>query len=346
MKLHNASPYPALLEMGSTTDHEQLGCVACRVSYRWDDAGTLTPLPAEEMWPVARAPEYLGEVCLLPDADFRRLGIDVLVFGDALAPGGQAVTHMQVGVASGRFVRQYDVWGHRFWQRRAGKDGAWQASSPEPFVRMPLDNSQAFGGSARLGEHDVPWHMNPAGKGFMLDARQAQDAPLPNLERSDQPMRTPTDTPVPACFFKPAGGLLLPADGPDSWHELTRQDPMRMARVMARQSFQQAPPDFVCPRGWLGPRLTLKGFDTRGLLHIALPPEEASLDQGPVVQVEVGGLRSWFPLRIVSLIALVAERTLVVGFAASFRYRMNPGDKRHAELHWCGASSFALEASA
>ena len=49
MKLHNASPYPALLEINSTTNHEQLGCVACRVSYYWDDNGTLTPLPAEEM---------------------------------------------------------------------------------------------------------------------------------------------------------------------------------------------------------------------------------------------------------------------------------------------------------
>lgn len=347
MKLTNACPYPALLEVGSTSDHEQLGTVVCRVSYQWNDAGELYPLPIDAMWPVARAPETLEGVQLLPDTDFRRQGIDVLVFGDAVAPAERAVTHMQVGVASGRFVRQYELWGDRKWRRATTSKSAgqapWQPTPPEPFVRMPLGNDRAFGGKAVLGQAEAAWFMNPAGRGYVIDPDRAEGVDLPNLERGDQPIRAPTDTPVPACFHKPEGGLLLAAQGVESWAELGTHDPARQARILARQSFQQAPPDLVCPRGDLGRRLSLKGFDSRGLLHVALPPEESRPGQGPILEVEVGSRRGTFALRIATLIVRVTQRMLVIGYAASFRYRVDPGELRRAVLHWHGATEFRLE---
>ena len=346
MKLTNACPYPALLEIGSTSDHEQLGTVVCRVSYQWNDAGELYPLPIEAMWPVARAPETLEGVQLLPDTDFRRQGIDVLVFGDAVAPQERALTQMPIGVASGRFVRQYELLGDRKWQRALSKSAGstlWQPTPPEPFVRMPLRNDRAFGGKATSGEVEAAWFMNPVGRGYVLDPDRAEGVDLPNLERSDQRIRAPTDTPVPACFHKPQGGLLLAAQGAESWAELGAHDPVRQAQILARQSFQQAPPDFVCPHGDLGERLSLQGFDPRGLLHIALPPEESWPGQGPTLEVEVGARRGTFGLRIATLIVRVTERMLVIGYAASFRYRMNPGEQRRAVLHWHGATDFRLE---
>ncbi|AMM25109.1 DUF2169 domain-containing protein [Variovorax sp. PAMC 28711] len=343
MKLTNNTPFPSVLEMGSTTDNEQLGTVACKVSYQWADDGEIFPVPDAALWPVARAPELYGDVLLLPDADHRREGVDVLVFGDAVAPRGQAVQQMRVGVASGGFVRQFDVLGDRRWAR-AHAEAPWQLSAPTAFERMPLGCERAFGGSAAFGDGDHPFSMNPRGRGYALDPAELGNVALPNVERIDQRMARWSDQPVPACFHKPPGGLLLPASGPESWNEAASgDDPMRLSQVLLKHSFQQAPPDFVCPRGALGPRLTLKGFDTGGLQHIALPPEIGSARQGAVVYVEVGSLRSAFPLRISAILVLVAQRMLVVTFAASFRYLMRAEEARRALLQWHGDHAFALE---
>lgn len=342
MKLTNNTPFPSVLEMGSTTDNEQLGTVACKISCQWGDDGTLFPVPDAAMWPVARAPEHYEGVLLLPDADYRREGIDVLVFGDAVAPGGQAVQQMRVGVASGRFVRQFDVIGDRQWVQ-PHPEAAWQLSAPEAFERMGLGCDRAFGGSALFGGGSHPFSMNPQGRGYALDAAALSGVTLPNLERIDRRIAQWSDQPVPACFHKPPGGLLLPAAGPDSWEEAAGgADPMRLSQVLLKHSFQQAPPDFVCSRGALGPRLTLKGFDASGMQHIALPPEVASPQQGPVAYVEVGKLRSMFPLRISSVVVLVARRMLVITFAASFRYWMRAQETRRAVLQWHGEHEFAL----
>ena len=345
MKLVNNTPFPALLEMGSTTDNEQLGTVVCKVSYQWFDGGDLFPLPSESMWPVNRAPAMFQGVMLLPDADFRREGIDVLVFGDAVAPEGKPVTGLQVGVASGSFLRHVDVLGDRRWQRVGEGEGAgWQASAPQPFTRMPLGTERAYGGKASLqGSDPQPFSMNPQGKGYALDEAQVEGLALPNLERPAQRISRWTDQPVPACFHKPQGGLLLAAEGPDSWRDAAgAADPLRLPQVLMQQSFQQAPPDFICPRGALGPRLSLAGFDASGVQHMALPPEVASPQQGPCAYVEVGKLRAVLPLRIGSMVVLTLHRMLVLTFVASFRYLVRPGETRQAVLEWHGATDFAL----
>lgn len=354
MKLDNSTPFPADLLIGSTTDNEQLGTVACKVSYQWSDDGELFPLPEAGMWPVSRAPEVYEGVLLLPDLDFRRAGIDVLVFGEAVAPSEQPVQAMRVGVASGRFVRQYDVIGDRHWVkvppakgREAEAPPLWQMSPPVPFVRMPLGCERAYGGTSVGTDSQMPFSMNPKGKGFVVDAAAAERAALPNIERPDQRIAHWQDQPVPACLHKPEGGLLFPTHGEGSWAQVAdAEDPMLMTRTLVTQTFQQAPPDMVCPRGALGPKLALKGFDAVGLQQMALPPEVATVQaQGPVAYVEVGKLRSAFPLRISTLMVLAAQRTLVVTFSASFRYLMRENETRRAILQWHGGYEFAMEAA-
>ena len=347
MKLTNHTPFPADMLVGSTSDLEQLATVACKVSYQWADDGELFPLPDAAMWPVSRAPETFEGVLLLPDLDFRRAGIDVLVFGEAVAPDGEAVRQMRVGVASGSFVRQFDVIGDRHWEK-GQQEGQYRMSPPVAFVRMPLGCERAYGGTAMAADSRMPFTMNPHGKGFVVDASMADGTALPNLERTDQRIARWQDQPVPACFHKPQSGLLLPASGETSWAEIgDTKDTSLLMRTLMAQSFQQAPPDLVCPRGLLGPRLALKGFDAAPLQQMALPPEVATpQQQGPVAYVEVGTLRSAFPLRISTIVALAAQRTLIVTFAASFRYLMREGDRRRAMLEWHGAHEFAMEAAA
>jgi hypothetical protein len=347
MKLLNSTPFPADIQIGSTTDSEQLGTVACKVSYQWADDGELFALPDEAMWPIAKAPAQYEGVMLMPDLDFRRGGIDVLVFGPAVAPQGKPVREMRVGVASGRFVRQYDVIGDRRWQKQEKPDKTveWRMTPPAEFVTMPLVCENAFGGTAQMGHARMPFSMNPLGKGFVPDAAFADGAALPNIERIGQRIARPQDQPVPACLHKPQGGLLLPAQGESSWAAVGEsKDNDLLVRTLVAQTFQQAPPDFVCPRGALGPSLALKGFHAEGLQQMALPPERALVQrQGPVVYVETGMLRSAFPLAISAMLVLAAQRTLVITFAASFRYLMRPGDARRAVLQWHGATEFAME---
>ena len=181
--------------------------------------------------------------------------------------------------------------------------------------------------------------------GYALEESNLASVLLPNIERIDQRITQWRDTPVPACWHKPTGGLLFPASGPDSWAQVA-SDPQRLGRVGMQQSFQQAPPDLVCPRGALGVDYVLKGFHADGLVRCALPPEVASRERGAVAYVEVGALRAAFPLRIVTVIVLVAHRLLVVSFATQFRYLMQPGDRRRTILRWHGETAFAVEAAA
>ncbi len=349
MKLTNSTPFPAALQVGSTTDVEQLGSVACKVSYQWDDDGSIFPLPDEGLWPIARGPESFEGTTLLPDLDFRRQGIDVLVFGPAVAPRNEPVREMRIGVASGRFVRQFDVLGDRRWLKIQKPDQTteWRMSPPAEFVQMPLGADRAFGGHASAGGAPMPFSMNPAGRGFVAEEAAAENVALPNIERIDARIAHWRDQPVPACLHKPVGGLLLPTHGEASWAAAgDADDPTRLVRTLVRESFQQAPPDWVCPRGALGRTLALKGFEAAGLRQMALPPERAEVGaQGPVLYVEVGALRAAFPLSISAVLVLVAQRTLVITFAASFRYLMRPLDSRRAILQWHGATDFALEAA-
>lgn len=341
MKFDNQTPFPAALDIGSTTEHEQLGLLSCRVTYRWDEAGALNPLPAAQMWPVTRSPEEFEGTLLMPDADYRREGIDILIFGNAVAPRDKLARELRIGVATGRFMRQYDVIGDRQWSRVS--DGEpWESSVPAPFATMELDTQRSFGGSASLNGGSQPYVMNPTGRGFVLEEQSAAAVQLPNVERTEQRIGQWSDRPIPACFQKPQGGLLLDESGPYSWDEIGT-DTRKLTQAVMRQSFQQAPPDFVCPRGGLGPQLLIKGFEENGLLRVALPPEVATPESGAVAYVEVGALKAVFALRIASLIVLVPERVLVVGYSTAFRYLMRPREMRRTQLRWHGDTRFVLE---
>ena len=340
MKFDNQTPFPAALEVGSTSDHEQLGLMSCRVTYAWDDAGAIRPVAAAEMWPLTLSPENFEGILLLPDSDFRRQAIDILVFGDAVAPAGKRAREMRIGVASGRFVRQFAVLGDRTWQR-ARDDTPWQSSTAEPFETMALAGDRAFGGKATFQGSRRPYLANPSGRGFVLEEDAVHTTALPNMERIDQRVVHWDDRPAPAVLHKPQGALLLDADGPDSWAEIG-VDRLRLTRAMMRHSFQQAPPDFICPRGDLGRELALKGMDARGVIRIALPPEVATPQLGATAYVEVGALRSMFALRIATLIVLVPDRRLIVGYAAACRYLMQPGEQRRTVLRWAGDTCFSV----
>lgn len=114
---------------------------------------------------------------LLPDEIAPRSGTDVIVLGDAVAREPVVATRVEVKV--GPYHAKLDVFGDRVWESGVG---GLMPSKPEPFTRMPITLGRAFGGPAPGDYGPVPWHENPAGKGFLLRKRDAEGAALPNVE--------------------------------------------------------------------------------------------------------------------------------------------------------------------
>lgn len=76
-----------------------------------------------------------------------------------------------------------NVIGERYWRNGV-------PTEPEPFTKMPLDWTRAFGGPG--------FAENPLGKGFVDGDPEGQ--PLPNLELPGHMIRSPHDRPTPAGF--------------------------------------------------------------------------------------------------------------------------------------------------
>jgi hypothetical protein len=349
MQLVNESSFFADKSLGSTSDLEQVMTVALKMTMTWDDTGKTFCLPKDSWWPLNQGPADYAGVSLSSDFDFRRQHIDLILFGKARAPERRALQRMQVRVSTGAFDRAYSVIGDRRW-RQQGKE--WVPSEPLAFASMPLSNDRAFGGHHVREQAQCAFPMNPSGKGFTLDDQNLSELELPNIERPDQLVTHWSQTPIPACFHKPAGGLLLNSTGSGSWQELVgsasgaQVDKTLWSKILLRNSVPQSPPDFIVPRGSLGSKMLLAGFSHEGDLRFALPPEQGKTDvTGPVVFVDVGAKRSAFPLKIATILLVVEQRILVVHYSTSFRYGIYPGEERRAALRWFGPTEFSLDSN-
>lgn len=144
-------------------------------------------LSEQAMWTMVG--EQLGDQIL--DMGVPKIRGEVLVHGQACAPGGQPVAGMRVGVRLGGLRKSVAVIGDRYWSIAPG-GAETHVSEPVPFTHMPLTWDRAFGGPG--------CDRNPEGRGHdALDRLKAGESVLlPNLEDPARPIGTPTDTPEPA----------------------------------------------------------------------------------------------------------------------------------------------------
>ena len=123
------------------------------------------------------------------DAGMPKPCAEVLVAGDACAPAGHPLRGLVVNLELGPIRKRLAVFGRRWW--RYGPDGPLM-TGPEPFERIPLEWSNAFGG---------PDHAeNPLGKG--ADAKAAMSrgelAELPMVETPESLITEIEHRPAPA----------------------------------------------------------------------------------------------------------------------------------------------------
>jgi hypothetical protein len=315
MELVNHTEFPAAMQRAGIGDKEMLCIVACKATYRVQ-GNSLAVVSEQEAWPVFDKPYQFRGVSLSSDLEFRKSGIDILVFGEAVAPGSEPVRHMPVAVRSGRFRFAVQVFGDREWKK--GMYG-FEPSEPRPFVRMPLTNDRAFGGCAKWDELAIHHQINSEGRGFCLLENSAEGVPLPNLELPDHLIRKPTETPRPACWFKTSGMEIDP---------LQLQGNLRGFLFSSMKDiFQQAAKDFVVSPDDLDRSMVLEGFDESGVLEFPLPRTA-----GPIVHARIGKLRGAFPSTLSSLILLVTERVVIASYVSCFRFLFEPMDERTVEL--------------
>jgi hypothetical protein len=165
-----------------------------------------TPPVAERQAPIVHGDEFHGDparssIRYESDTSPAKQGTDVALVGHAYA-GRRPAPAMEVSLAAGPLRKVVRVFGDRVWQRTLG---AWSASSPQAFERMPLVYERAFGGTDTSDPDPARQPCeprNPVGTGFLAEGRaaRAEGLPLPNLEDPGSLLRAPGDAPAPAGF--------------------------------------------------------------------------------------------------------------------------------------------------
>lgn len=203
LQLHNNTPFAAALLVFPNREGLDTLVVTVQATLEWAPrlavAAFQRSVPvADDYWgdPSASSLRYASEARLPPP------GTDVVVLGEAHAPGLRLTTSCPVTVQVGPVSCSARVIGDRVWQR--GPLGL-RASSPQPFTTIPLRHERAVGG------REEP--RNPVGCGLRSGRANAEldGTPLPNIEHPDDSLGSPDERPPPVGF-----GAIPPAWAPRS----------------------------------------------------------------------------------------------------------------------------------
>lgn len=266
--VNNRTRFKAARAFARDASGAELWLVAVRATFTVGPDGSVAVADAQE--DVCEVPAYEGDPgqsSLRAESDLVRTkpGTDVLVRGQAYAPGGRPATSVDVRLTVGSASKRLRVVGDRVWE-----GGSWlrsvRPSAPEPFLHMPIRYERAWGGERPDGTRDA---SNPVGVGIL----PSPGAPLPNVEYPEQPVASPGKGgraagfgPIPAAW-EPR--LTLAGTYDDAW--------ARERRPLVPRDFQDA--HFRCAPfdqqvgGYLrgGEEVTLENLTPEGRLSFRLP---------------------------------------------------------------------------
>ncbi len=205
---------------------------------------------------------------------------DVLLTGCACAPGGVALSKMDVSLSVGSVRKSVRVFGDRLWER--GIFG-YKASAPEKFQKMPLIWERAFGGTKQVKEDPPKFKVeerNPVGVGFHVRRSAVRGSSLPNLEDPGNLIKSWKSRPCPAGFgpicpsWQPRRSCAGTYDG--AWQK--KRAPF-LPNDFKPRFFQLAPPDLIAS-GYLkgGEPCQIIGMsEQQNSLRFALPRWQVSV---------------------------------------------------------------------
>jgi hypothetical protein len=279
LQLANDTPFtPGMFVLPDAHGVETLYPVL-KATFEFDPRGGIHVAATQQ--PLVLADEYWGEPASSSlkypsDVHLRKPGTDVLLVGDAWAPGGRPATEVAVAFRVGPVARAIRVSGDRVWQKTFG---GLEPSRPEPFARLPLRHERAFGGSD-AGSPPKFDPRNPVGCGFRgrRSAKECEGTRVPNLEDPRDLVQSPRDDATPAgvgpvaASWAPRRGFAGTYD--DAWR--TTRAPYLPPDFDPR-FFHSAPPGQTSLeplRG--GEPVELRNLSPAGLARFALPRCEAA----------------------------------------------------------------------
>jgi hypothetical protein len=161
--------------------------------------------------------------------------------------------------------------------------GPIRASTPLPFVKMPITYDRAFGGVDQ--RHDDPakhdaYMRNPVGRGFHKHVRSdwVDGAPMPNTEQINQPVTTPDGYYTPMSFGPVGRGweprYKFAGTYDDKW--LADEFPF-LPSDFNEEYFQAAPVEQQLPLPLEGPDVALLNLTPDGRRQFKLPNFQAPI---------------------------------------------------------------------
>lgn len=194
MELLNATRMQAGYTLGLDPDGRERAVVVVKGTFRIPDDPDREPRLADEQVPLVMADEFTGEPgfsSVVYESEYApfKPRCDVLLNGSAYAPWGRPAYEVKVALRVGPIDKSFNVVGDRVW-KDAGVTS--MASSPEPFVTLPISYDRAYGGtdvSERDPDKQDAYGDNPVGLGYypLQDAETTAGRPLPNTEEIGRP---------------------------------------------------------------------------------------------------------------------------------------------------------------
>jgi len=196
MELINHTPYSHLLFGTALEDDRFAAAAMLRVTYDIHSDGSAVQTN-EHLLPLSKMIRNTQYGQVESDFIFKRDGVDILVFGKAIALGGRATTQMEVTVRVGEQINhRVMVFGDRHWTKNL------TYTRPKPFTEMPITLFNSYGGTTLWDGLDVSFPRNPFGKGYYIEEEEAIGKPLPNIEAPLSLIEKWNDSPLPVGFVQ------------------------------------------------------------------------------------------------------------------------------------------------
>lgn len=230
MQIQNSTPFLVNATPQFIRSDATILTVMVKGTFVLNDQG-LPIQPASEQRPILWGDElYEGASgCVRQEAELLpfKPKSDVLVIGDAMAPGGKPVEALPVSVRVGTVSKELIVFGNRVWKKDSGMPP--KMTTPEPFTLMEVSYQTAFGGFDL--DSGTVCLDNPVGTGIIDEKAKvlAEDVALPNVEDPQALIQSWQDRPTPASFGVVGRGwptrLGLMGTYDEQWQEERAPDP-------------------------------------------------------------------------------------------------------------------------
>lgn len=314
MELINHTPYSSLMYRTALENDRLASAVMLRATY--DIIEGQASVSNHQILPLSEEPIKSEYGPIESDMVYRRGGVDVFVFGKAVAPNKIPVKKMKVGVLIGNKVRyEVLVFGNRYWRSNSA---GLSISEPETFTEMPITLYNAFGGQANWDGVEIPFPNNPFGKGFYWEKSEALNNPLPNIENPNDLIQKWDDRPKPVGFVQcPMNGLRL--EGNIEYDE-------KGIKSISPRIYNASFPGLIVDELNFGDRINMEGFTLEKSFQFTVPRHELYL------RLSLGDKTFERPLKIDQVGIFPGIRKAFITYRFAFRYVFRPLQKRKCEL--------------